>query len=140
MQRILDMDLGGARELTDFIIAGAAEDLVNKGGLAEMVLGWELVKYGNSRTTHDLYYWENTSDGARSEVDYIIAKDMKIRPIECKAGTSGKMKSLWIFMKNKKIDEAYRCSLENFSMLTRQDDNINLKIHVVPLYAVSNIV
>ena len=105
-----------------------------------MVLGWELVKYGNSRTTHDLYYWENTSDGARSEVDYIIAKDMKIRPIECKAGTSGKMKSLWIFMKNKKIDEAYRCSLENFSMLTRQDDNINLKIHVVPLYAVSNIV
>lgn len=140
MLRILDMDLGGAREITDFIIAGAAEDLVNKGGLAEMVLGWELVKYGNSRTTHDLYYWENTSDGARSEVDYIIAKDMKIRPIECKAGTSGKMKSLWIFMKNKKIDEAYRCSLENFSMLTRQDDNINMKIHVVPLYAVSNIV
>ena len=140
MLRILDMDMGGARELTDRIIAGAAKDLVNKGGLAEMVLGWELVKYGNPRTTHDLYYWENTSENTRSEVDYIIAKDMRIRPIECKAGTSGKMKSLWNFMHNKKINEAYRCSLENFSLLTRNADKADMHIHVVPLYAVSNIV
>ena len=140
MLRILDMDMGGARELTDRIIAGAAKDLVNKGGLAEMVLGWELVKYGNPRTIHDLYYWENTSENTRSEVDYIIAKDMRIRPIECKAGTSGKMKSLWNFMHNKKINDAYRCSLENFSLLTRNADKADMHIHVVPLYAVSNIV
>ena len=40
--RILDMDLGSAQQLTELIIAGTAEDLVNKGRLAEMVLGWEL--------------------------------------------------------------------------------------------------
>lgn len=35
--RILDLDLGGARQLTELIIAGTTEDLVNKGGLAEMM-------------------------------------------------------------------------------------------------------
>jgi predicted AAA+ superfamily ATPase len=65
--RILDLDFGGARQLTEMIIAGTAEDLVNKGGLAEMVLGWELVKYNNPRTQHDLFYWENTAEGTRSD-------------------------------------------------------------------------
>lgn len=63
--RILDLDLGGARQLTELIIAGTTEDLVNKGGLAEMMLGWELVKYNNPRTQHELYYWENTAEGTR---------------------------------------------------------------------------
>ncbi len=140
--RILDMDLGSARQLTELIIAGTAEDLVNKGGLAEMVLGWELVKYNNPRSQHDLYYWENTDDGTRSEVDYIIARDMKVLPIECKAGTSGKMKSLHVFMRQKHLTEAIRCSLENFSQLEnqdRQDENAIRRITINPLYAISNL-
>ena len=67
-------------------------------GLAELVLGWELVKYGSSRIRHDLFYWENVGEGTTSEVDYIVAHQMKVLPIECKAGTSGKMKSLRLFM------------------------------------------
>lgn len=140
--RILDMDLGSARQITELIIAGTAEDLVNKGGLAEMVLGWELVKYNNPRSQHDLYYWENTDEGTRSEVDYIIARDMKVLPIECKAGTSGKMKSLHLFMKKKHLTEAIRCSLENFSLLEnhdKNDENVIRRIDINPLYAVSTL-
>ena len=140
--RILDMDLGGARQLTDLIVAGTAEDLANKGGLTEMALGWELIKYNNPRSQHDLYYWENTADGSRSEVDYIIARDMKVLPIECKAGTSGKMKSLHLFMRQKHLTEAIRCSLENFALLEsrdNQDNGANRKISVIPLFAVSNL-
>ena len=140
--RILDMDLGGARQLTDLIVAGTAEDLVNKGGLAEMVLGWELIKYNNPRSQHDLYYWENTADGTRSEVDYIIARDMKVLPIECKSGTSGKMKSLHLFMHNKHLTDAIRCSLENFALLEscdkKADDAVH-RIQILPLYAISNL-
>lgn len=140
--RILDMDLGGARQLTDLIVAGTAEDLVNKGGLAEMVLGWELIKYNNPRSQHDLYYWENTADGTRSEVDYIIARDMKVLPIECKSGTSGKMKSLHLFMHNKHLTDAVRCSLENFALLEscdkKADDTVR-RIQILPLYAISNL-
>lgn len=140
--RILDMDLGGARQLTDLIVAGTAEDLVNKGGLAEMVLGWELIKYSSPRSQHDLYYWENTADGTRSEVDYIIARDMKVLPIECKSGTSGKMKSLHLFMHNKHLTDAIRCSLENFALLEscdkKADDTVR-RIQILPLYAISNL-
>ena len=140
--RILDMDLGGARQLTDLIVAGTAEDLVNKGGLAEMVLGWEIIKYNNPRSQHDLYYWENTAEGTRSEVDYIIARDMKVLPIECKAGTSGKMKSLHLFMHNKHLTNAVRCSLENFSLIETNDNkdgNAPRRIHIIPLFAISNL-
>ena len=140
--RILDMDLGGARQLTDLIVAGTAEDLVNKGGLAEMVLGWELIKYNNPRSQHDLYYWENTADGTRSEVDYIIARDMKVLPIECKSGTSGKMKSLHLFMRNKHLTDAIRCSLENFALLEGCDktsDGAVRRIQILPLFAISNL-
>lgn len=140
--RILDMDLGGARQLTDLIVAGTAEDLVNKGGLAEMVLGWELIKYNNPRSQHDLYYWENTADGTRSEVDYIIARDMKVLPIECKSGTSGKIKSLHLFMHNKHLTDAIRCSLENFALLESCDkkaDDAVRRIQILPLYAISNL-
>lgn len=140
--RILDMDLGGARQLTDLIVAGTAVDLVNKGGLAEMVLGWELIKYNNPRSQHDLYYWENTADGTRSEVDYIIARDMKVLPIECKSGTSGKMKSLHLFMHNKHLTDAIRCSLENFALLESCDkkaDDAVRRIRILPLYAISNL-
>ena len=139
--RILDMDLGSARQLTELILAGTAEDLVNKGGLAEMVLGWEMIKYNNPRSQHDLYYWENTAEGTRSEVDYIIARDLKVLPIECKAGISGKMKSLHLFMRQKHLMAAIRCSLENFALLENHDKQADVTrcIEVMPLYAISNL-
>ncbi len=140
--RILDLDLGSAQPLTELIMAGTAEDLVNKGGLAEMELGWELIKYNNPRTQHDLYYWENTAEGTRSEVDYLTVRDLKILPIECKSGTSGKMKSLRYFMKQKHLSYAIRCSLENFALLEstdHQDGETPRRIQIVPLYAISNL-
>ncbi len=139
--RILDMDLGSARQLSELILSGTAEDLVNKGGLTEMVLGWELIKYNNPRSQHDLYYWENIAEGTRSEVDYVIARDMKILPIECKAGVSGKMKSLHLFMHQKHLTNAVRCSLENFSALDNYDkqDGTLRHIQITPLYAISNL-
>ena len=67
---------------------------------------------------------------------------MKVMPIECKAGTSGKMKSLRLFMRNKHLNDAYRYSLENFALLENQDaqdDNAVRRIAVTPLYAISNL-
>lgn len=140
--RILDMDLGGARQLTELILAGTAEDLVNKGGLTEMMLGWELVKYNNPRSQHELYYWENTAEGTRSEVDYIITRDLRILPVECKAGVSGKMKSLYEFMRQKRLTDAVRCSLENFSAIEhcdKKDNGAVRHVQILPLFAVSNL-
>ena len=144
--RILDMDMSSARPLTELILTGAAEDLVNKGAVTEMVVGWEIIKYMSPRTSHDLYYWENTSEGTTSEVDYLMTQDMRIVPIEVKAGVTGKMKSLRMFMRRKHLLYAKRCSLENFGILEFNDaedtsNTSSLKhIYIHPLHSLSTIV
>jgi len=58
------------------------------------------------------------------------------------AGTSGKMKSLHLFMRQKHLTDGVRCSLENFALLEnrdKQDENVVRRIQIVPLYAVSNL-
>lgn len=145
MLRILDMEMGSARPLTELILAGATEELVNKGQITEMVAGWEIIKSLSPRTGHDLYYWENIADGAVAEIDYLTTKDMQVVPVEIKSGTTGKMKSLRLFMRNKHLLYAKRCSLENFGVLefTDTDDTHNadvLKhIYIHPLYCLSTV-
>ena len=96
----------------------------------------------NPRSQHELFYWENTAESTLSEVDYIITRDMKLLPIECKADVSGKMKSLYEFMRQKHLTEAIRCSLENYSQLKyfdKKDDGALRHVQTLPLFAVSNI-
>lgn len=130
---LLNMGNYGTNPLTASILSDTAADLVNKGSLTEMVAGLELIKYGSPLQRPELYYWENLSNGTTSEVDYIINRNMQVVPIEVKSGTSGKMKSLRIFMEKKHIHYAIRCSLENFSRLEQEN------IDILPLYAMSNI-
>lgn len=143
--RILDLEMGSAQPLTELILSGAAADLVNKGTITEMVAGWEIVKSFSPRIDHDLYYWENTSESATSEVDYLIAQDMNVVPVEVKAGVTGKMKSLRLFMRHKHLLYAKRCSLENFGTLEFTDaaDEQNAtalkRIFIHPLYCLSRI-
>lgn len=130
--RLLGLEnVGGQSELSKLILLGAASDLVNKGSITEMVAGLELLKYNTPVQRHDLYYWQNLSRGAQAEVDYVIVKEMKVVPVEVKAGTSGSMKSMYQFMSDKKCDYGIRTSLENFGRL----DNVD----IIPLYALSNI-
>ena len=65
---------------------------------------------------------------------------MKVLPLEVKAGVQGGMKSLWDFMRDKKLSQAIRCSLENFGKfdyINPKDDNAVRHVEVVPLYAIS---
>ena len=143
--RVLDLELGSAQPLTEMILIGAAEELVNKGKVTEMVAGWEILKSLSPRTSHDLYYWENTSEGATSEVDYLISRDMIVIPVEVKAGGTGKMKSLRLFMRRKHLLLGKRCSLENFGCIefTDSGDDVNpgilKQIEIHPLYCLSTL-
>lgn len=145
MLRILDMEMNSSQPMTDLILAGAADELVNKGQVTEMVAGWEIIKSLSPRTYQELYYWENNADGATSEVDYLISQDLRIVPVEVKAGVSGKMKSLRLFMRRKHLLEAKRCSLENFGKLefTDTEDTLHTTdvkhIYIHPLYSMSTI-
>lgn len=136
---ILNLDFGGVQSVSELILAGSEKDLVNKGKLGELSVGWELVKASDFRQRYELYYWENLANGATSEVDYVIPYNMKVLPIEVKSGTSGKMKSLRLFMQKKRMAMGVRTSLENFAVLRYEDAEGTRTINIIPIYAIGRL-
>ncbi len=142
--RVMAMNYDGDKELTRLILAGDAPELVNKGLVTELTVGLELMKSSNPQSKYDLFYWENLERNATSEVEYVIAKSATCLPIEVKAGTSGKMKSLRLFMNKKGLTTGIRSSLENLGLLEGSDTDdsanpIRRNIGILPLYAVWNL-
>lgn len=115
---------------TEDILLSTAVDFVNKGNLAEMFVGLELVKYSGFYNKSELFYWQREEQKTQSEVDYVIIRNDILTPVEVKARTRGSMQSLNIFLEKKKLNIGIRCALEPFSRYTN--------IEVFPLYAVSN--
>jgi predicted AAA+ superfamily ATPase len=105
---------------------------VNRGALAEIFAGLELLKSSSCYSPRQLYCWHREKRQSSAQVDYVIQRGENILPIEVKSGTRGAMQSLRLFMTEKKIRRGVRTSLENFA---RGDDDID----IYPLYAVSNL-
>ena len=140
MLRLLNMTLGDISAITTQILTASAADLVNKGTVAEMLAGLELLHYRTPNLKHELYYWVRQAKNSTAEVDYLLPHDMKVLPFEVKAGVQGGMKSLWNFMLEKKLTEAIRCSLENFGQFDYIDEragNIGRHVMIIPLYALN---
>lgn len=133
---ILGMDFGSITALSEQILIGNAADLVNKGHITGMVAGLEILKNMPADSVPSLYFWMREARGALAEVDYIMAKDMKILPVEIKAEVRGGMKSLYSFVQSKGVRHAVRSSLENFGSFQKDDCTID----IYPLYALGNLV
>ena len=138
--RWLDMS-GDISEITAQILTQNPTDLVNKGGLTEMIAGLELLRYRTPNMRHELFYWVRKAKNAQAEVDYLTTYKATVLPIEVKAGTQGGMKSLWLFMGEKKLKNAVRTSLENYGTLTYTDTDAQAIRHVAvcPLFALSQL-
>ncbi len=140
MLRLLNMSLGDVSGLTTQILTASAADLVNKGPMAELVVGLEMLHYMSPNVRHDLYYWVRQAKNSQAEVDYISSYLQMIVPIEVKADTQGGMRSLWAFMRDKKLHYAIRCSMENFGEFDYVDNGDNAEVRhvrICPMYAVS---
>ncbi len=94
-QSLLGLDSG------DWII-DSRNALSNKGMLTEAFVGQELVAYHYLQQKPDLYYWHRDKRGSRAEVDYVVAFQKDIVPIEVKSGSAGTLKSLKLFITEKK--------------------------------------
>lgn len=143
MLRLLNMTMGDTSAITAQILTATAADLVNKGPMAEMLAGLELLHYLTPNLHHDLYYWVRQAKNSTAEIDYLLSRDMKVLPFEVKAGVQGGMKSLWDFMREKKLDQAIRCSLENFGKfdyIDAETEGAVRNVDVYPLYALSQFV
>lgn len=138
---VLQLEGNLAQHLVDLIMTGSPRDLVNKGGLVEMVAGLELLRNKPCVQRQKMFYWEKSGNSI-AEIDYLDTFHLKVTPIEIKSGTQGGMKSLWQFMREKRLTEAIRCSFENFGEFTYTDpqaDNAERHIIIIPLYALENL-
>lgn len=123
-QRILGLDVASLLLKDDI-------EVINKGNIAELFVGLELLKSNDSYERTALYYWHREAKNSQAEVDYVIQNQEHIFPLEVKAGTKGAMQSMYLFMDEKKSRYGVRLSLENFAEYD--------KVKVIPLYAASNI-
>ena len=143
MLRLLNMTMGDTSAITAQILTATAADLVNIGPMAETLAGLELLHYLTPNLHHDLYYWVRQAKNSTAKIDYLLSRDMRVLPFEVKAGVQGGMKSLWDFMREKKLDQAVRCSLENFGKFDYVDaeaEGAIRHVEVYPLYALSQFV
>jgi uncharacterized protein len=133
--KVLIFDIGIFHQITGLdispILTAENVNALNKGNIAELFTGLEIIKNSNSQMPYNLYYWHRESKSSNAEIDYIIQLNNSILPIEVKAGTKGQMQSMHIFLDEKKIDFGLRISLENFSEYE--------KIKTVPLFAIANL-
>jgi len=143
-RRIIPCDTGfflHTLGLRSEILPAADFSAVNRGALAEIFVGLELLKASSCYTRQELFCWQRfansgSTDGTRfrgnAQIDFVIQKGSSLIPIEVKSGTQGGMQSLRLFMKEKRIERGVRTSLENFG---RYED-----IDIYPLYAIGNLV
>jgi len=94
-----------------------------RGSLVESYVAQQLVQRG----VHELYYW--ASPGGRAELDFVVAHDGDVWPLEVKAGVNPRSKSLRSFDERFSPPVLSRANLLNL----RRDG----RICNYPLYAVT---
>lgn len=75
--------------------------LIHSGSLAEQFVGQHLLYAAKSWEEPELYYWNRPSKGSTAEVDFLISLDGTVIPVEVKAGKTGRLKSLQMFIQEK---------------------------------------
>lgn len=101
------------------------------GSLAEQFVGQELITLRAKHKKAQLYYWERDSHQSSAEIDYLVNYHGQVIPIEVKAGISGKLKSLRLFMGTYKCPLGIRISSRK---LEKEGDLLS-----VPLYAIAEV-
>lgn len=104
---------------------------INAGALAEQFSGQEINAYDDHYREPRLFFWARDQKSSMAEVDYVIELDGQVLPVEVKAGKTGRLKSLKLFLKEKKTPLGIRVSQENLSFYDQ--------ILSVPLYLMEQI-
>jgi uncharacterized protein len=111
----------------------AASDIlaVHAGAVAEQFVGQELVAHSDPYIRTGLYYWAREARTSNAEVDYLVSSGSRVLPLEVKAGKSGALRSLHLFLQEYKAPFGIQVSQAKH----RYDGNLLS----IPLYAISRL-
>ena len=113
--------------------------LANRGALAEQVIG-QLLRVGfRAHEEPALYYWQRESRGSEAEIDYVTQQGPRVVPVEVKAGATGALKSLHLFMAERGFPLAVRFngdlpSVTDVVASTRLGSTARYTLLSLPLY------
>lgn len=147
IQKIYFLDVGLANCLLRIDLEVIDSELKNhfntKGMLAEQFVAQHLAYIHGSSRTPELFYWLRDKGIQKGEIDFLLEKNQTVFPIEVKATAAGHMKSLFYFVKEKRVEKAVKLSLEDFkSEIVNhkiQDENVKCRLTTLPIWAVEEI-
>ena len=88
---------------------------VYQGAIAEQYVGQQLLALQKHYSEPEIFFWQREKKGSEAEIDYLYQYGSKIFPIEVKAGKTGTLKSLRIFLKEKQPPFGIRISMHPLS-------------------------
>ena len=117
---------------------------INSGGMAEQLVGQLLRTIFPAYVPPSLYYWKRDKKGSEAEVDYVIQHEAQVIPLEVKAGSTGKLKSLHQYMKEKRKTAALRINsdvphLGPIQVQESVDSVISYQLLSLPFYLVGQL-
>lgn len=129
---LLGLRLDQLREIDDV-------NLINKGAIAEQVVGQLLQLSQPYYVEPQLYYWRRDQPGSSAEVDYVIQHQSSIVPVEVKSGKTGSLRSLHLLMAMKQLPAAIRINADLMSVVdvnvsTALDKEAHYKLYSIPVY------
>jgi len=122
-------------------------DLINEGAIAEQFIGQHLIDMLSSLPNRELTYWLRQGRSNNAEIDYVIALDGQIVPIEVKSGATGSLRSLHQFMGEKNLPLAIRfdarvpsCQqIQTTMMKNGESTRVDYRLISLPLYLVERL-
>lgn len=101
---------------------------INAGAVAEQFTAQELLNYQDVFKESSLFYWAREARSSNAEVDYLIPCHSYAIPVEVKAGKTGTLRSMHLFLDKYPAPVGVKISQEPF--------NSTMPIISIPFYAI----
>jgi uncharacterized protein len=125
------------------------ENLVtaSEGMLAEQFAGQEILAHNEPWLDPQLYYWSREEKNSNAEIDFIFQHKNRIYPVEVKAGKTGTLKSMQVYLFEKKLKTGIRFNMDrpsigNFTTginIANKNAKLSWTLVSLPLYMVSEL-
>lgn len=143
----LDVGLVNALQRTPWtdLVGVFSMDTIFKGAISEQFAAQHLFYMESGSLEPELFYWLRDKKKQNAEVDFIVPIDHLLAPVEVKAESAAHIRSLLVFMSEKKWPLAVKLSLEMLSSelversVKGSKEPAVFELRTVPLYLIESL-
>jgi predicted AAA+ superfamily ATPase len=146
--KTLFLDIGLSNSMSNIQLTDPLAILTaNEGAIAEQFAGQEMLSLFPGFVDPGLFYWVREEKNANAEVDFLYQHKNIIYPVEVKAGKTGTLKSMHVYLYEKKLKTGIRLNTDTPSIGTfktkvrsgDKSDTLSYKLISLPLYMVNQL-